>query len=292
MIAAGAGRLLAAPGTGDFVLRSDVRLVLLDVSVGDRDGAPVSGLSKENFVVLENGKPETIKVFGKSDMPVTIGLLVDDSGSMKNKRQDVIQAADAFIAESNPRDEMFVLNFNDSVKRGLPDHTQFSDDRAALHRALERGAARGMTALNDAIVDGIEHLKAGTRDRKALVIVSDGGDNASTHTAKAVDTLIESHLATIYAVGIYDPDDRETNPGFLRRIARTSGGQIYFPKQPADVLAACKSIAHDIRSRYTIGYTPDPERDQPEIRHIAVRLTGARNGLSVRTRTSYRYDKP
>jgi VWFA-related protein len=147
-----------------------------------------------------------------------------------------------------------------------------------------------MTALNSAIVEGIERLKAGTRDRKTLVIVSDGGDNASTHKARVVDAMIESHLATLYAVGIYDPDDRETNPGFLKRIARTSGGQVYFPQRPADVLAACKSIAHDIRSRYTIGYAPDA--GQPGVRHIAVRLTGTtRSELSVGTRTSYRYDK-
>ena len=186
MFTAGAGRLMLAAGPADFTLRSDVRLVLLDVSVKDRGGAPVSGLSKDNFLVFEDGKPEAVKVFAKSDMPITIGLLVDESQSMRNKREDVVLAADAFVAGSNRKDEMFVLNFNDSVRRGLPEHTPFSGDPAMLHNALERGAPRGKTALNDAIFEGIHQLKFGTRDRRALVIISDGGDNASSHRAKDV----------------------------------------------------------------------------------------------------------
>jgi len=284
---------MAAAGPGEFTLRSDVRLVLLDVSVKDREGAPVSGLAKENFLVYEDGKPEAVTVFAKSDMPVTVGLLVDESQSMRNKRADVILAADAFIAESNRKDEMFVLNFNDSVRRGLPEQTPLSGDAALLHRALERGTPRGKTALNDAIFEGIDQLKSGTRDRRALVIVSDGGDNASSRKAKDVDELIQSHMATIYCVGIYDPDEHETNPGFLKRIAHTSGGHAYFPHEPGAVKAACTAIAHDIRSRYTIGYTPPHAAgDHSGVRHISVRLAGTqRTDLAVETRTSYRYDE-
>jgi Ca-activated chloride channel family protein len=180
------------------------------------------------------------------------------------------------------------------VRRGLPERLRFSGNPDLLHRALERGAPHGKTALNDAIVEGIEQLKSGTPDRKALVIISDGGDNASEHSAKDVHNLIESHLATIYAVGIYDVDAHETNPGFLRRIAHASGGEAWFPQAPSDVTAACTAIAHDIRSRYTIGYTPPATTigDRSGLRRISVRLTGvSRTDLSVRTRTSYRYDQ-
>src|SRR5579863_6404454 len=147
-----AGRRAGATDDPDFVLRSDVRLVLLDVSVKDRDGGFVSGLSKDNFRVDENGKTQKITVFANNDIPVTIGILVDNSRSMAPKRAEVLASATSFIKASNPRDEIFVLNFNETVKRGLPPGMLFSDDIEQLQNALSRGRAQGRTALNDAVV--------------------------------------------------------------------------------------------------------------------------------------------
>ena len=272
----------------DFTLHSEVRLVLLDVSVKDRRGVPVSGLSMDNFAVFENGRERLISVFAKDDTPVTVGVLVDESESMRTKRADVLAAAQTFVQESNPKDEIFILNFNDVVTRGLPPRKLYSDDVRELREALNRAVPRGKTALNDAVVEGLNLLQPGTRGRRALVLISDGGDNASQHRRDEVIDLIQSRLATVYAVGLYDLTERETNPGFLRQLAKVSGGQAYFPHQPTEVGDVCRRIARDIRARYTLGYVPGPGE---ALRHISVKATAPdRQGLVARTRTTYRYD--
>lgn len=160
---AGAASFLSRVSGQDepFTLRSDVRLVLLDVAVKDREGGFAIGLSKENFAVIENGKRQTITTFADEDVPVTVGLLVDESRSMAPKRDDVLAAAQILIQKSNPHDEIFVLNFNDDVKRGLPADTLFSDNPLLLGAALSSGQPQGMTAMNDAVVDGARATAAG-----------------------------------------------------------------------------------------------------------------------------------
>jgi Ca-activated chloride channel homolog len=274
-----------------FTIHSDVRLVLLDVAVKDRSGALVPNLSKDNFTVLEDGKPQPITVFAHEDLPVTIGILVDESRSMTPKRQDVLMAAQTFIAESNPKDEVFVLNFNDKVSRGLPDSMLFSDDLEQLRTALDRGVPRGKTALNDAVAAGLKQLELGRRDKKALIVISDGGDNASKITRPDVLAMVEKSLATIYAVGLYDPEDQEHDLGLLKQLTRISGGEAFFPMEPEKTIPICRSIAKEIRTRYTIGYLP-PAAAQPGMaRHIRVQVSvpGAGN-LVVKTRSGYRTD--
>jgi VWFA-related protein len=273
----------------DFVIRSDVRLVLLDVSVKDGRGAFVTGLTRNSFTVLENGEPQQITVFADEDVPVTVGIVVDESRSMLPKRADVLAAAGTFIETSNPRDEIFVLNFNDVVKRGLPNHTMFSDNLAELRTALERGIPQGRTAFNDAIMEGLQQLALGRRDKKALVVISDGGDNASRHTRAEVFAMVERSIATIYAVGLFDADDPEKNLGILRHLANVSGGEAFFPPSPSSMSTICQGIAKEIRTRYTIGYLPPATRGS--LRHIQLLVAApGRSGLSVRTRTRYRYD--
>jgi len=174
------GQEHAAPSQ-DFVIHSDVRLVLLDVSVKDPDGAFVEGLGQSNFEVFENNVRQTVSTFSNTDLPFTVGILVDESRSMAPKRNDVLAAAGLFIAESNPHDEIFVLNFNDTVKRGLPPGVLFSDDMAQLRAALGRSRPQGMTALNDAVVEGLKQLELGRRDKKGLIVVSDGVHAAPAH---------------------------------------------------------------------------------------------------------------
>jgi VWFA-related protein len=275
----------------DFVIHSDVRLVLLDVSVKDRHGGFVPGLSRDNFTVLENGEPQPITVFAKDDLPVTVGILVDESRSMAPKRDDVLSAAAAFIQTSNPRDEIFVLNFNDVVKRGLPGHTLFSDNIEQLWAALERGTPQGRTALNDAVVEGLQQLSLGRRDKKTLVLISDGGDNASRHTRAEMFDMVERSIATIYTIGLFDDKDADRNPAILRHLANLSGGEAFFPAESSGMIAVCQGIAKEIRTRYTIGYLP-PDSGHGSLRQIQVRASApGHSGLSARTRTRYRYDE-
>ena len=276
----------------DFVLRSEVRLVLLDVSVQDRRGGFAKGLSQENFSVFENGLAQPITVFADTDLPVTVGVLVDESRSMAPKRSQVISAAEAFIRASNPRDEVFVLNFNDTVKRGLPKGVLFSDDIQQLRSALFKGVPQGRTSLNDAIVAGLDQLEQGRRDKKTLIVISDGGDNASQHTRHEMLNRVERSIATIYTIGLFDKDDPDTNPGILKQLARISGGKVFFPTDPSQMPGVCRDIAKDIRTRYTIGYLPRPGSGTNSIRRVRVRVS-AKGGtkLIARTRTSYRYEE-
>jgi len=273
-----------------FVLRSEVRLVLLDVAVRDRRGAFVEGLTESDFQVFEDGRRQPITVFDASDRPVTVGLLVDESRSMTPKRDVILAAAEIFVRQSNPKDEVFVLNFNDRVLPGLPAGTPFSDNLATLRAALHRGIPEGRTALNDAVMEGLKHLSLGTRDRKALIVISDGGDNASKHKRAEVLDSVTKSLATIYAIGLYDEEDADRDPGIMRRFAELTGGEAYFPQNLEEMEPVCRGIAQEIRSRYTIGYIP---RDGPRaVRRVQVRASspGHRGKLTVHTRSSYRYD--
>jgi len=275
----------------DFTIRSEVRLVLLDVSVKDRAGAFVAGLAKDNFSVFENDVRQPITVFAREDLPVTVGILVDESQSMGGKRDDVLAAAGTLIAEGNPLDETFVLNFNETVRRGLPEDQLFSNDLKQLNTALYRGRPLGRTALYDAVYEGLTQLELGHRDKKALVLISDGGDNASHRHRREVFEKLDSSIATVYAVGLYDADDPDRSPGLLKHLADVSGGQAYFPASAADMTDICKGIAKDIRTRYTVGYAPQSSNGGP-LRRIRVSVTApARPRLTARARTQYRYEE-
>jgi Ca-activated chloride channel homolog len=298
LMVAGAGsflgrplRVLAPADQPDFTIRSDVRLVLLDVSVKDRDGGLAPGLSKDNFRVDENGARQDITVFANNDIPVTVGLVVDTSRSMMSKRIEVLAAATTFIAASNPHDEIFVLNFNETVKRGLPEGVPFSDDIGQLRAALSRGYPEGRTALNDAVIDGLQQLQQGKRDKKTLIVISDGGDNASHHKRQEMLDAVERSQATIYTIGLFDTGDPDRDPGILKKLARISGGEAYLPDSADDLTETCKGIAKDIRTRYTVGYSPAASNGG-SLRRVRVRVSApGRPALMARTRLSYRYDQ-
>jgi Ca-activated chloride channel family protein len=270
----------------EFTIQTTSRLVLLDVSVADSAGGFVSGLTKDDFKVFENGKPEAISQFSNSDIPVTVGIAVDESGSMRPKRAQALTAALVLFHDSNPRDEIFVVNFNEKARRGLPDDVMFTDNIKLLRAALWQGDPEGRTALYDAIDMSLHQLELGREAKKTLVVISDGGDNHSTHTLQQVTRDALSSLVTIYTVGIYDEDDPEKNEGVLRNLARVSGGVFYHPKTLEEIVPICRQIAKDIRARYTIGYIP-PADGKPE-RHVKVSASSPDHPkLVVRTRTSY-----
>ncbi|HYL73463.1 MAG TPA: VWA domain-containing protein [Bryobacteraceae bacterium] len=272
----------------EYTIRTTSRLVLLDVSVKDSAGGFVSGLTKDNFKVYEDGKPQQISQFADADIPVTVGLVVDESGSMRPKRSEVITAAIEFIEASNPQDEVFVINFNEKARRGLPDIMLFSDNIDTLRSALWQGIPEGRTALYDAMEMALHQLDMGRRDKKTLVLISDGGDNISVHKLPEVMHDVLSQLATIYTIGIFDEDDPERNPAVLEKLSRVSGGVPYFPKKLEEITPICKQIAKDIRTRYTIGYIPTSE-GKPERRIKVVASSPEHPKLIVRTRTNYLY---
>ena len=272
----------------DYTISVDVNMVVLRATAEDHKGTLVSGLGKDDFQVYEDGVLQPVKYFSREDIPVTVGLVIDNSGSMRPKRSDVIAAALAFARSSNPQDQMFVVNFNEKVSFGLLDNTPFTDHVAQLEVALSKIAANGETALYDAVAAALEHLKKGTRDKKVLIVISDGGDNASKHTLNEIMALAGQPDAIIYTIGIFDEEDSDRNPGVLRRLAKDTGGESFLPESLKDIAPICERIAHDIRNQYTIAYVPTNRLQDGSYRVIQVKATAPGRGrLMVRTRTGY-----
>jgi VWFA-related protein len=267
----------------------DVNLVVLHATVSDRQGGFVSDLGERDFEVYEDGVPQSIRLFTNEDVPVTVGLVVDHSTSMIPKIAEVTAAARAFVRSSNRADEMFVVNFNEIVSLGLPGEFRFTDSTAELGDAIAATPTGGQTALYDAIGKGLEELQKGSRDKKVLIVVSDGGDNASARNLAQVMELAGQSSAVIYTVGIFDEGDPDRNPRVLRRLAQATGGEAFFPGELGEVVAICERIARDIRHQYTIGYVPinlAHDGAHHAIRVLA-RASGRHDKLSVRTRTGY-----
>ncbi len=281
-------RVPPPPDPNGFRVSSDVELVLLDVSVKDADGGFVSNLKQSDFRVYEDKVEQHIKTFAAQDVPVTVGLIVDNSGSVRPKKAEIITAALTFIKNSNPHDEVFIVNFNDRVSFGLPDGTPFSSDRTLLRNALLSNPAQGRTALYDALDLGLRHLQKGRLAKKTLVLISDGGDNMSEMTRDEFMEEAETSLVTIYTVGIFDSNDHDKNPGFLRRLARLTGGEAFIPQNVENLVGICDKIAHDIRSRYSIGFAPGNPSLDGKIRRLKVTATSPEGKkYEVRTRTHY-----
>lgn len=272
---------------GVYTISDNVDLVLLDVSVRDPRGGYVAGLSRNNFRVYEDGHQREITQFASVDTPVTVGLVVDNSGSMRFKRPEVVLAGLAFAKQSNPQDEFFVVNFNNSVLRGLPPRTLFTDDLQTLRAALYYGQPAGQTALYDAVAYGLKHLEYSHRDKRTLIVVSDGGDNVSHTRFPELMKLVEASRATIYTVGLYDPEDHDLNPAVLRKMSGVSGGESFEPASLQDVIPVFNKISKDIRNCYTVGYVPDEINDKHVVRSVRVTVTADNRRLLTRTRTSY-----
>ncbi len=279
--------LQSDPGA-PYTIQVNVDVVVLRATAQDRKNVLVSGLNQDNFQVYEDGALQSIKYFSHEDVPVTVGLVVDNSGSMQPKRPDVMLAALAFARSSNPQDQMFVINFNEKVSFGLPENTPFTDQVTQLEVALSRAAPKGETALYDAVAAALEHLKNGTRDKKVLIIVSDGGDNASKHKLTEIMALVAQANVIIYTIGIFDNEDADRNPGVLKRLAKDTGGEAFLPESLKDVTPICERIARDIRSQYTIAYVPTNRKRDGTHRVIQVKASAPGHGrLLVRTRTGY-----
>ncbi|MBZ5701087.1 MAG: VWA domain-containing protein [Acidobacteriia bacterium] len=280
--------LPAARAAEQAKITVSTNLVVLPVSVTDAQGEFVSGLQEQNFSVYEEGRLQRITLFVEEDTPVTVGLLVDHSRSMGPKLPEVVTAVTTFAHSSNPADEMFVVDFSDKVSIGLLDGKAFTSDPKVLEKAVAAVSARGQTALYDAVAAGLKHLELGKQEKKALILVSDGGDNASHYKYGEVLTLARQAHAVIYSIALAGDSGEEENPRVLERLCNDTGGIAFFPRAGQKISEIAKEIARDLREQYTLGYAPEKRIKGDSFRKIKVRVTAPGRGkVRVRTRAGY-----
>lgn len=273
----------------DLVFRADTSEVVLHVTVADRQDRLVGNLAERNFRVFEDGHAVDVRFFRQEDVPVSIGILVDNSGSMRNKRLRVNAAALEFVKASNPEDEMFVVNFNDEAYRD----TDYTNDPTRIKDALQRIDSRGGTALYDAVRASLDYLSSkASNDKRVLLLISDGEDNASKAELEVlVRELQESdaNQTSIYAIGLLSEEEKGSAKRAARAIkhlTRATGGPAYFPATVDEVTSLMRQIAMDIRNQYTIAYTPI-EKPGGGFREIRIDLVDVPKRASVRHRPGY-----
>ena len=277
-----------APLQSAYTIQRSVDLVVLHVSVTDQHGQFVPGLKPENFRVFEDNSEQKIAVLRQEDVPVSMGLLIDNSGSMDDKRDKVNAAALTFVKTSNPDDEVFVAHFNDKYFLDL----DFTNNVADTKKTLEQADPASSTALYDATSLSLDHLKSGYLDKKVLLIVSDGEDNSSHRSLDATLQDAQRSNALIYAIGLLreeKPESAERDRQALVALARATGGSALFPENLEDVESTCTLIARDIRHQYTLAYYPSNARKDGSFRSLRIEVIPPPGSgvISARTRTGY-----
>jgi Ca-activated chloride channel homolog len=271
-------------------IKVNVNLVVLHTTVLDDRGRFVDGLKEENFRVLEDKAEQKLSLFKREDVPVSMGLVIDNSGSMRDKRARVNEAALTLVQASNPQDESFVVNFNDDYYLDLD--KDFTSSIPELKEALERIDARGSTALYDAIIGSLDHLRKGHKDKKVLLVVTDGEDNVSRNTLEKTVREIQKSNVVIYSIGLFSDEDKKNRKKAMRAlkdISTASGGVAFFPENVDDVHSICDQVARDIRNQYTLGYYPTNTKRDGTFRTVQVDVVPPRGKgkLTARTRNGY-----
>ncbi len=282
----------------EFTINVDVNLVVLHATVLDRKGRQINDLRQDSFRVYEDGVLQKLSVFSHADIPVTMGIVIDDSGSMKEKRPAVNAAAVTFVRTSNPQDQVFVVNFNDVYYLDTPG--DFAANLEELKSALDKIDSRGGTALYDALYASLDHVKLGNRDKKVLLAITDGEDNASRYSLDELIRSAQKSNTVIYAIGLLGSDE----PGglfkirhasarraskVLEKVTQVSGGQSFFPRSLEEVEATCVQIARDIRNQYTLAYYPTNAKKDGTFRTVKVDAVPSRSRekLVIRARPGY-----
>jgi Ca-activated chloride channel homolog len=284
---------------GGFKISAQVNLTVLRATVLDKRGRMINDLTKNDFEVYEDGAPQKLSVFSHADIPVTMGIAIDDSGSMKEKRPSVNAAALAFVETSNPSDQTFIVNFNDAYYLDTPG--DFAANMEDLHAALGKINSSGGTALYDAVMASLDHLRLGNRDKKVLLVITDGEDDASRYQFTDLLKYAQQSNAVIYTIGLLGGGDTDTKlfktlthedrhaKKILEQLAEATGGDAYFPRSLDDVDPICRQVAHDIRNQYTLAYYPTNKNLDGSFRTVRVNAFehGTRKKLVVRTRPGY-----
>ncbi len=276
----------AQPPGDDFVFRADTRLVILPISVVEKNGKLITNLQQKAFKVFENGVEQPIKIFKREDVPVSLGIIIDNSGSMKEKRQKVEIASMDLVKASNRQDEVFIVNFNDDAWLDVP----FTSDIKAMEDGVAKIDSRGGTAMREAISESLDYMKKeAKRQKKVLLVITDGNDNASSITIEKLITRCQQNEVLIYAIGLLNEEERR-EARIARRaldaLAHETGGQAYYPKGVAEVDQITLEVAHELRNQYTIGYSPTVQAMDGSFRQIKVTVNGPGHPV-VRTRTGY-----
>jgi VWFA-related protein len=280
--------------TPDTPIKVDVQLVNLNVTVTDKRGQPYTELRADSFRVYDNGIEQVIHHFSRDDIPFTMGLVLDHSGSMSMMMKEVYQAAFHTITSSKAEDEFFIETFNDEVRI----QQDFSTDRLVLKQQLTRIEAGGATALYDAILEGVDHVQRGHQDKKALLVVTDGADNASTHHFQEVLERARQESVALYIVGMFDKKNLTAEgtsesrlKNSLAQLAEATGGKAYFPRNIKQCEQACITIAHELRQQYAVGYYPSLRLQDGSWHNVEVRLNLENDvrslELTARTRAGY-----
>jgi Ca-activated chloride channel family protein len=282
----------------EYTINVDVNLVVLHATVLDKKGRMVNDLKQDDFRVYEDGTLQKLAVFTHADIPVTLGIVIDDSGSMREKRQGVNAAALTFAKTSNPQDQVFVVNFNDVYYLDTPG--EFASNIEDLKAALDKIDSRGGTALYDAVYASLDHVKLGNRDKKVLLAITDGEDNASRYSFEELLRYAQKSDAVIYTVGLLGSEEPgglfKTHSGgarhaarILEKLAEATGGQAYFPKSLDEVGETCQQVARDIRNQYTLAYYPTNRKKDGTFRMVRVDAVHPQGHvkLVVRTRPGY-----
>jgi VWFA-related protein len=269
-----------------FVFKKQVQEVVLHATVVDDQRRLVTNLDRPAFTAFEDGVPQTTTAFHRDDVPVALGIVIDNSGSMREKREKVNQAVLNLIRASNPRDETFVVNFSQNSYLDQ----DFTSNVGLLQQALQKASTKGSTALYDAIVASAIHLKNDHRvERKILLVLTDGRDNASQQTLdEAMRHLQGENGPTLYAIGLLGDELHQSDSGALKSLAEVTGGVAYFPKSLDEVEDIARTVARDIHSQYTIAYKPTNHSHAAKYRTIEVKAQArGYHTLTVRTRTGY-----
>jgi len=288
VLLAGIALAQAPPASQDDVptYRTDARLVLLHASVVDKNGKLVTNIPQSAFKIFEDGVEQPLRLFRREDVPVSMGIIVDNSGSMTSKRSRVAAAALELVKQSNPDDEVFIVNFNDDTHFDQP----LTNDVKKMEAALARMEARGGTAMRDALSKSINYVKKnGKKDKKVLVVITDGNDNSSDITLEQVLRQAQNSEVLIYAIGLLNEEEaREARSAkkALKTLVDASGGMDYYPKSTSDVQEITPRVAHEIRNQYILGYTSSNQVMDGSFRQIKVTVTGF-GRPTVRTRNGY-----
>ena len=282
----------------EYTITKDVNLVVLHATVLDHKGRMVNNLKESDFKVYEEGVLQKLSVFSHADIPVTMGIIIDDSGSMRTKRASVNAAALTFVKTSNPQDQVFVVNFNDNYYLDTPG--DFAQNMEELKAALDKIDSRGGTALYDALMASIDHMRVGNRDKKVLLVITDGEDNESRYTLQELLSNAQKSNVVIYAIGLLGDEqpgglfkmkggEAKRAAKALKELTKATGGETYFPKSLNQVEDTCVQIAHDIRNQYTLAYYPTNAAKDGTYRSVRVQAfdPGNHHPLEVRTRTGY-----
>ena len=269
----------------EATFRTDTRLVVLNVSVFDREGKVVRDLGKTAFTIYENGEKQTLKVFRQDDVPISLGLIIDTSASMTDKRDRVASAALAMVKASNPEDEVFIINFNESAVLAK----DFTNNTKELENALRNLDAKGETAMRDALLLGIEHLRhRAHKDKKVLLVVTDGEDNSSAETQAHLVEVAQQNDVIVYAIGLLGAEERESAARAkkqLEELTQQTGGRSWFPNDVAEIANITPDIAHEIRNQYILAYEPVTLAADGSFRKIRVDVDVP--GAVVHTRSGY-----